>query len=281
MSELLHDPFVQSSVLPLLAGVLAVGGIHVLKPVRGLAAAGIGAAFLAVFALVVGVPALPPPSSMGKLFWAASAGVALGAAADGLGVKDRAGSALVAAWLAASLVWIAMPALDSAAGVLTLLVLLAVAAWVAFGRMPGRAEGATAPAAALLALALAVGGTALIGSSASVAQMALALAAATGGFLLWNWPVERHVWGVSGQAALGVIVLLAGVLALFTQTQAIVLLLALPALLAGRLRRHLPVPDTGFGRAAGAAAVTVVTVLPALAAVGAAYLLGGAEASPY
>jgi len=281
MFDLLHDPFVQSSALPLIISVLAVGILHRLAPGRVLALAGIGVTFLIVFALVVGVPALPPPSSMGKLFWSAAGGLVLGVAADAVGVQGRAASVLVAAWLAAALVWIALPALDSAVAVLTVVILLAVGGVVAFGHPPDRTGGAPAPAASLLALALAVGGTALIGSSASVAQMALALAAAAGGFLLWNWPVERHGWGVSGQVALGIAVLLATVLALFTQTQAAELLLALPALLAGRLRHRLPLPETGFGRAVGSAAVTILAVLPALVAIGAAYLLGGAEASPY
>ena len=281
MFDLLHDPFIQSSALPLIVSLLAVGILHRLAPGRVLALAGIGVTFLIVFALVVGVPALPPPSSMGKLFWSAAGGLVLGVAADAMGVQGRAASVLVAAWLATALVWIALPALDSAAAFVTLAILLAVGGVVAFGHRPDRTGSATAPAASLLALSLAVGGTALIGSSASVAQMALALAAAAGGFLLWNWPVERHGWGVSGQVALGIAVLLATVLALFTQTQAVELLLALPALLAGRLRHRLPLPETGFGRAMGGAAVTILAVLPALAAIGAAYLLGGAEASPY
>ncbi len=282
MPDLLHDPFVQSSVLPLLLSVVAVGVLHRLAPGRWLAVAGIGATFLAVFALVVGVPALPPPSSMGKLFWSVAGGFVLGLGADAVGVKGRAGSALAAVWLAASLVWIALPALDTPVAFATLLVLLLVGACVVFGGTgDSQRGGAVAPAAVLLALALAVGGTALIGSSASIAQMALALAAATGGFLLWNWPIERHGWGVSGRVASGIAVLLAGVLALFTQTEAAVLLLALPALLAERLGRRLPLPDSGFGRAAGGAVVTVLSVLPALIAIGVAYLLGGAEASPY
>lgn len=280
MSDLLHDPFVQSSVLPLLAGLLAVGVLH--AAARRLAAAGIGIAFLIIHALVVGVPDLPPPSSTGKLFWASAAGVILGAAADATGLRGRAGSALVALWLAASLAWIALPVLDSPTAGLTLLVLIAAGVWIAVTSAADNGEdGPTAPAAAVLALGLAVGGTALIGSSASVAQMALALAAATGGFLLWNWPVERHAWGVSGQAAAGLAVLLAGVLALFTQAQAPVLLLALPAALAGRVRRRLPVPVSAAGRAMVAAAVTAVAVLPALVAVGAAFLLSDADASPY
>ena len=283
MSELLQDPFVQSSVLPLLVSLILVGVLHRLR--RPLAAAGIAAGFLVVFALVIGLPALPPPSSMGKLFWASAAGLLIGVAADVAGIRGRVASAVLAVWLAASLLWIALPALDSAAAVVTLVVLLVTAACVAFARGSEEVESPAgspmAPASTLLALALAVGGTALIGSSASIAQMALALAASAGGFLLWNWPVERHGWGLSGRVATGIAVLLAAVLALFTQTQAAVLLLALPALFAGHVRRFIPQGDGLIGRAASSAAVTVVAVLPALVAIGAAFALTGGEASPY
>ncbi|WP_376963892.1 hypothetical protein ABNQ39_26165 [Azospirillum sp. A26] len=281
MSELLQDPFVQSSMLPLLVGLILVGALHLLH--RPLAAAGVAAGFLVVFAMVIGLPALPPPSSMGKLFWASGAGLLIGVVADVAGIRGRIASAVLAVWLAASLLWIALPALDSAAAIVSLVVLLGTAAWVAFARgseVQG-VESPTAPAASLLALALAVGGTALIGSSASIAQMALALAASAGGFLLWNWPVERHGWGLSGRVATGIAVLLAAVLALFTQTQAAVLLLALPALFAGHIGRFLPQGDGLIGRAASSAAVTVVAVLPALVAIGAAFALSGGEASPY
>jgi hypothetical protein len=156
-----------------------------------------------------------------------------------------------------------------------------LALWVAFGRLPNRRENPTLPGAVLLALSLAIGGTALIGSSASLAQIALALAAATGGFLLWDWPVERHVWGVSGQIALGITVLIATVFTFFTSARAEILLLALPALLADRLYRRLPLPQTDAGRALGSAATTILALLPALAAIGAAYVLSGGESSPY
>lgn len=277
MTELLHDPFIQSSVLPLALSLLAVGVLHRLW--RPLAAAAVGVVFLAVFALVVGVPALPPPSSMGKLFWAAAAGLLLGAGLDAAGVKGRSGAAVLALWLVAALVWIALPALDGLAAAVTLAVLVAGGAAFLFGTVPAGKGGPVGGAALLLSLALAVGGAALIGSSASIAQMALALAAAAGGFLLWNWPVARHGWEQAGRAALGIAVLLAAVLALFTRADAAVLLLTLPALLAGRVRP--PLPDTPAGRAAGAAAVTVLTLMPALAAIGAAYLLSGGEPSPY
>ncbi|CAO3438499.1 hypothetical protein [Azospirillum doebereinerae] len=293
MTDPLNDPFVQSSLLPLILGGVAVGVLRLVggaRTGRVLAPAGIALAFLGLFILVVGLPAFPPPSSMGKLFWSAAAGLALGLAADALGLKGRPVSVAVAAWLVLALGWIAGPALDSLATAVPLLVLLAVGAWVAFGGSApdgrsnggsGTSSGPAAPAAVLLALALAVGVTALIGSSASLAQLGLALTAATGGFLLWNWPAERHVWGASGRVALGLPLLLAAILALYTQVQAATLLLALPALAAEPLRRRLPISDTGFGPALGTVAVTVLAVLPALAAIAAAWLLSGGEASPY
>jgi len=288
MTDLLNDPFVQSSLLPLILGAVAVGALRLIggeRTGRILAPAGIALAFLGLFVLVVGLPAFPPPSSMGKLFWSAAGGLVLGLVADALGLRGRPVSVAVAVWLVLALGWIAGPALDSLASALPLLVLLAVGAWVAFGGSApdGRSDAPSpaAPAAVLLALALAVGVTALIGSSASLAQFGLALTAATGGFLLWNWPTERHAWGASGRIALGLPLLLAAILALYTQVQAATLLLALPALAAEPLRRRLPIPDTGFGPALGTVAVTVLAVLPALAAIAAAWALSGGEASPY
>ncbi|MDQ2104227.1 hypothetical protein QSG27_16110, partial [Azospirillum sp. C340-1] len=130
--------------------------------------------------------------------------------------------------------------------------------------------------------AVAVGGVALVGASASVAQLAFALAAATGGLLLWNWPVERHAWGNAGQAALGILVLLAATLTFFSSARAEALLLVLPAFFADRLRDRLPLPRTAAGRAMGTVALTVLALVPAIAAVGVAFLLSaGSDVSGY
>jgi len=282
ITDLLNDPFIQSSLLPLLLGGIAVGVLRLAggaRTGRALAPAGITLAFLLLFALVVGLPAFPPPSSMGKLFWSAVAGLLLGVAIDAAGLKGHTASVPVAVWLVLALGWIAGPALDSLAAAVPLAVLLAVGVWIALAGSSAAGTRPAAPAATLLALALSVGVTALIGSSASLAQLGLALTAATGGFLLWNWPTERHVWGASGRVALTLPVLLVAILALYTQIQTATLLLALPALAAGPLSRRLTVPQTRFGL--GTVTVTVLAVLPALAAVAATWALSGGEASPY
>lgn len=282
---LLDDLMVQTAVLPLLAGIVAVGLIRVAGgPTRGprLAAAGVAAAFLAAYAVIVGLPALPPPSSMGRLFWSAVAGLALGAGADLAGLDTRRGSILVGLWLAASLVWIALPVLPDSLEALTALAVLVAGAWLGLSRTATQSAGAATPGVAVLAAALAVGGVALAGASASVAQLAFALAAATGGLLLWNWPVERHGWGVAGQATVGFLALLTAALAFFSSAHAEALLLVLPAFFADRLRDRLPLPPTAAGRALGTVALTAIAIVPAVAAVGLAlFLSAGTEASGY
>ncbi|MGY0835121.1 hypothetical protein [Azospirillum argentinense] len=282
---LLDDLVVQTALFPLVVGVAAVGVVRLAGGrTRGprLAAAGVAAAFLAAYALIVGLPALPPPSSMGRLFWSAVAGLVIGVGADLAGIDRRRGTWLLGAWVTASLLWIALPVLPGGLDTITAAVLLLAGGWIALSRTAGEGEGATTPGVALLAAAVAVGGVALVGASASVAQLAFALAAATGGLLLWNWPVERHAWGNAGQAALGILVLLAATLTFFSSAHAEALLLVLPAFFADRLRDRLPLPRTPAGRAMGTVALTAIALVPAAAAVGVAFLLSaGSDVSGY
>ncbi|AIB15461.1 membrane protein (plasmid) [Azospirillum argentinense] len=282
---LLDDLVVQTALFPLVVGVAAVGVVRLAGGrTRGprLAAAGVAAAFLAAYALIVGLPALPPPSSMGRLFWSAVAGLVIGVGADLAGLDRRRGTWLLGAWVTASLLWIALPVLPGSLDTITAAVLLLAGGWIALSRTAGEGEGAATPGVALLAAAVAVGGVALVGASASVAQLAFALAAATGGLLLWNWPVERHAWGNAGQAALGILVLLAATLTFFSSAHAEALLLVLPAFFADRLRDRLPLPRTAAGRAMGTVALTAIALVPAVAAVGVAFLLSaGSDVSGY
>lgn len=282
---LLDDLVVQTALFPLVAGAVAVGAVRAAGGrSRGprMAAAGVAAAFLAAYALIVGLPALPPPSSMGRLFWSAVAGLLIGVGADLAGLDRRRGTLLLGAWVTASLLWIALPVLPGSLDTITAAVLLLAGGWIALSRTAAESDGAVTPGVALLAAAVAVGGVALAGASASVAQLAFALAAATGGLLLWNWPVERHAWGNAGQAALGILVLLAATLTFFSSAHAEALLLVLPAFFADRLRDRLPLPRTAAGRAMGTVALTVLALVPAVAAVGLAFLLSaGSDVSGY
>lgn len=280
MNDLLGDPFFQSSVAPLALGFVAVGVQRAVFGPRA-AAAGVLAALLAVFVWVVGLPALPPPSSMGKLFWSGAAGLTMAAALDLARIGGAVRGAALLAWLGAALYWILGANLAAAAEGAIFACALAAAAWTAFAPAANGDDDAVSAAAPGFAWALAVGGVALIGSSASLAQLGLALTAATGGFLLWNWPKARFAWGAAGRAAQGVAVLLGAVLAAFSSAPAVALVPALTAPIGARLARGVPLPDNAVGRAARPALAMVFAVVPALISLGLALALTGGEASPY
>ena len=289
MSELLNDPFLQSSLWPLLASAVVVGGLGMLAGRRSarLAAAGMGFGFIALYLLVIGLPALPPPASTGKLFWAAVAGIALGLLLDIGRVGDRPGRVLLGLGMVASVGWIAAPLL-AAGNQLSLIGLMAligvVPALLPDNGGDDQRQTVLLPYGALgLGAGIAVGATALIGSSASLAQLGLGLAAIAGGFLIWNWPAPRHVWGLSARVALGLPVLVATVLVLFSRAGTGWLLLALLAIpVAVIAARKVSFPRTSpMADAVRGAAITVAVLVMPLASVLLTWLFAASSASPY
>jgi|GEM_PF-873453 len=284
MPEFLNDPFLQSSLFPLL---LAAGLAGVLRGIggrtfgRSLAALAPLLAFGLVFVWVIGVPAFPPPASLGKGFWLLAAG---GLVAAGFDASRRLvwGGWLLAAGSVAGFVWIAGAQLMTPAG-LILLPLAGVAVAIALGKLETAVGGndLLLPQSVIgLAWAAGVGGVALLGASAALAQAGLSLAAAIGGWLLWNWPRPRDEFALAGRMLLLAPLPLALVLLFFTQAQGIVLPILLLVPLAVRLvLRRLA------GRIVPALLgmiVTLVALLPALLTVAlAAFLASGAESSGY
>ena len=93
----------------------------------------------------------------------------------------------------------------------------------------------------LLIAAVGVSLIALIGSSASLAQLSGGLAAATGGFMLWNWPKARFSFGWSGvYGGVGVLFSFIVAMILFTNASKLALLLILPVFFAYRVTARLP-----------------------------------------
>ncbi|MBV5336160.1 hypothetical protein JZU48_04015, partial [bacterium] len=134
--ELLADPFIQSSALPLLLGLALTGALRLAAGPRA-AAGGIAAAFLVLFIWVVGLPALPPPSGLGKLFWSAVAGLVLGLALDAFRAPPPLRGGLVLLWLAGSLAWIAAASLSAATDWAAFGLALTAAIWTALAPAPG------------------------------------------------------------------------------------------------------------------------------------------------
>jgi hypothetical protein len=272
MHDLLIHPGVQSGVLPFVLAAMLTGAAHVLAGRRG-AQASILLAYLAASVVVFGWPAFPPVGSTQKLPYVAlgclAATVLLSAAAP----QWRLLAALAS--FAAAGGWIAAPRLAAGSGAWLPALLVGItssAALVGLGR--SQEDEAVEGGVALLATAIGLGVVALLGGSASIFQSALAVAAATGGLLAWNWPHRRHRIGTAILFAGVLLAALAVQLVFFTRASpwaaaALLPVIAIPPLL-GRLHWRQP-----WRRplAVGAAAALPFTgaVLIALAAGGSAY----------
>ena len=85
---------------------------------------------------------------------------------------------------------------------------------------------------------------ALIGAAASLSQLAAAVAAATGGFLLWNWPKQRYPFSmVALFGAASALFSIAATIVLFTRASTLALAILLGIFVAGLLRARLPFVD--------------------------------------
>jgi hypothetical protein len=280
---LLENPMIQSAVVPLLSALLLV---PVLRGAAGTRAAS-GAVALALCAGIASIQGFmwPPHTAMQKLPWLVLAALLVGWLLDAAGARSLRRAAIGGVVLAGT-GWLGWPLLRSLE--LANLLLVATVSLVGVAvllHLDRDQDGQIDAPVMLLAASLALSGTALYGSSASVAQVAGALAAALGGFLLWNWPAPRHAFaggGVCGSG--GALVFLLAILAFYTQASKLALLLACGALGASALVAALLSQRTSgmeflalrstVGRPVF---VFVVALVPVALALAAAY--GAAEAS--
>ncbi|HEY7608452.1 MAG TPA: hypothetical protein VIF14_04400 [Alphaproteobacteria bacterium] len=211
IESLLGDPVGQTAAVPFVIGfVLALIARLAGGAVWGhrLAAIGIGAGFFAAYYLIHnGVPAFPPAATGQKAFYVAGASLALGLALDLAGLA-RAGGHLFAFVLpAAALYWLRQPQIAAGAGgaLVATLAVLFLASIIVYWRQAASARGsdtdeassaALFPAIQVLVAAIGLGGIALLGISLAFGSLAMALAAATGGYLLASYLVHL----VSGRA---------------------------------------------------------------------------------
>ncbi len=273
----LADPMVQSSALPLAVAFVACGLIRLIGgPGRGDVLAGIGIAigFLAAYVSIIGWPPLVPRSSGQKLFFLTAAGAVVGFTLDLSLYRRGTLWAVLMLFPAAGIAWLAWPRLQAFAVTpenIRLAVLL-VGGWLTLHRLDRLGPAGTDPAVMLLFAALGVGGVAIIGSSASIAQMAFALAAAAGGFVLWNWPWQRYLF--SGAAVFGgggALVFLATQMTFFTGAPVEALALLLPVFFADAIAARVPKGSGLWAEAVGPVILGVLCMVVVAAAVGLAY----------
>jgi hypothetical protein len=203
--NLLGDPVGQMAIVPFAVGFLLavivrlVGGA--LWGTR-LAAIGIGAGFIVAYYLIHdGIPAFPPAATAQKMFYVAAASIALGFVLDLAGAARAGGHLFAFVVPIAALLWMRQPQL--AAGptgtLIATLVVLLLASIIVYWRQAASARGADTdeassaalfPAIQVVVAGLGLGGIALLGISLAFGSLAIAIAAAAGGYLLVSYLVH-------------------------------------------------------------------------------------------
>jgi len=182
-------PFAVAFLVTLALGLAGPAG-------RRVAALGIGAGFLVAYYLIQsGVPQFPPPQMAHKVFYLAAAGLVLGLVLDFAGLT-RAGGHIFAILLPIGALWWMRQSQIAAGPGTALVVALAVLFLVSvlvYWRQAATARGSDSmesssaglfPAIQLLVVAIGLGGITLLSFSLTNGSLALALSAATGGYLL-------------------------------------------------------------------------------------------------
>ena len=273
MLDTLGVPFALALAVALAAWLLRARG-HGLPVALGLTA-GLVAGQVAI----QGWPALPPNGAIDKLWWLALLGGALGLGLPRVADGRRRRMARVAG-LALAVVWIGWPRL----------MIPDVTAWIAAALLVGagvwalsQVERAGSPGGALLILVggVATAGVAFYGSSYSMAQVILVLTAALIGAMAGAGAAPAGLGSAGRLAAALPLLGLVSILAFYTQSAALALVLLLPVFLVEGALAGLPqlgqLATAAGERLRGARLVVVVglALVPACAAVAVAYWRSG------
>lgn len=268
----LDDPLAQTAALPLATALIAALLIRLLGgPGRGaaLAGAGIALGFVAAYVMLVGAPSSEPRGAAQKLVYIAIAGLAIGLLIDLWRAPGWIAWTARLAWPTLALAWLAENHLAQATmETWMLLGPIWLAAMAIMLRLERAARHDIDAGVLMLVLSLGLGSIALLGRSPVFAQLGFALAAATGGFLLLNWPKPHFAMGSAVLIGGGVTLAAIGaILALFTRAERWALAILLLVLVADPLCRRL-LPKSGPWRTP---LLAIAAAVPALAAIAVAY----------
>jgi len=271
----LGHPAIQSGILPLtIAFVLTA-----MLPVIGrsgwgsrTASGAVGVALLASTVLVLGAPAWPAHTGMLKVFYLAAGSLLLGIMLDLQRPRPRLLLSSGLIWMAAAFAWLAWPQLDRqhTGWLLAAIWLVGLIMALRVANSPAGDRGAPIM---LLVTAASLGGIAAIAGSLSIAELGFALAAALGGFMLWNWPRPRYPFGAAGLLGAGVPVLTLALLTLlltdvspWSLTPLVLIFVADP------LSRRLPAGTGRLRQTLQPVYLALVASVPGAAAVALAWL---------
>jgi hypothetical protein len=198
----LHHPLVASALAPLVVSLVAAGLIRAAGGAdagRRSACAAIGIAVFVATLLILGSPSWPPVSVGQKLPYLIAVATLAGIALDAGRKRTRSTDLPAVIVSVASVAWMAWPQLVQgrvtaiAAAVVVALVMAAICM-----RLASLRDDGAIPLVMLVVAGLGLAGIAFVGASLALAQFGAALAAAAGGFALWNWPRARFPFGAAG-----------------------------------------------------------------------------------
>ncbi len=278
MDSILRDPALQATVPPLLAALVLTG---IFRGVGGaglgarIAGASVGLGFLVGYYFILGIPPLPPATSTHRIFYVAAVGAGAGLLLDVWAAPPAIVRATAAILPAFGVAWLGQRGLTSGDWpTMAAVEVIAAAAFASLPRLAAVGVSTAEGAAMLVVAAAALSGVAILGASASLGQLAAALAAAAGGFALWNWPKSRYPFGAA--AALGgggTLVAIAGAMVLFTDAHPLAVALVLPVFFVAPIAHSVPVGQGVMAVLLRPLTVGAIAAIPALAAVGVAVLL--------
>lgn len=267
----LDHPLTASVLLPLLLATALTGALRTVPGERGrrVAAGAVGLALILAHLLAFGAPAWPAQSGIEKLPLLFILLLVGGFVLDMI----PAGRVLIA--IASCLavpgvtLWLAWPQLERGdpglIGLLVLAALLGLACLAMLAKTP--ANGTNRPAMLIVA-ALGLAGAGFNAGSLVLMQVALALAAALGGFALWNWPAVRLPFHATGVAVGGIVCFaLALLLILLTDIRPWALLALPPIFAAAFVSRYLPVPRRLSRAAVEPVYIVLIGMVPMVAAI--------------
>ncbi len=287
MGDLLQNPIVLGALVPF---VLSLVGTVVLRLGLGAVAgpryaiAAVGLSFLITYWLLLGIPAFPPPASIQKVLYLAVLAWVAGLVIDITHTERAMGHLLSYVFPVIALVWLGWRLIVGGAGVGDVVAMIALyaAAILVFWRVAATARSADIeinaryallPSILVMVAAMAAGFVAVIGASASLAQLALALGFATGGYLLWNYITylrqgQTFNFGATGAfGAAGIMLVLIDVMALFaTRVSRWALLLVVLVFAADLVVRRVAL-EGAWARWLNPVLYGVLVALPAIAAV--------------
>ena len=265
------DALIATAAVPLLAALVLTGVLRFACGARLgplLAGGAIALAFSAGYLLRLGAPDFPPDAAVQKLVFIAAIGFIIGFFLDIFQGVERYRLPMILVWPALIVAWLGWREMTHYTGEIgvTLAVSWAFGAFIVI-RLTGQPEeGKSAPAFMLLFAAIGVGILAFLGHSPLVAQLAAALAMASAGFLLWNWPTARYPLSAMGALGGGGVLLgLAVNLGLFAEAASRpALAVLILVFVAPPLALRLPL---GRHAALGPLVLAIVAAIPVVAAV--------------